>query len=262
MSATFGIATPFPGTEFYTSLEREGLIFERNWAKYDENSSVFKLSNLNKQRIEELRTYCLGKFWTPDTFVDRLAVEQRRDEKKISLPSFVAHRTAELIFLAKAGFTQQASSKSMITHFKVLLEAMTDSRVEENTRKLGIHQVIDMSRFLAILGPQTIQLTIRYENRPLTSFIVETTRNTVEYIRIISGKQDKATVNLDIDFNSNHFNGHDNSPSKLLKGFVQNYIAQVLNPLTNGDIQGTLNVLKFSLAVFIELISTKLTSYL
>ncbi|MCJ7631119.1 B12-binding domain-containing radical SAM protein, partial [Candidatus Bathyarchaeota archaeon] len=41
MSATFGIATPFPGTEFYTSLEREGLIFERNWAKYDENSSVF-----------------------------------------------------------------------------------------------------------------------------------------------------------------------------------------------------------------------------
>ena len=261
MSATFGIATPFPGTEFYTSLEREGLIFERNWAKYDENSSVFKLSKMSKQRIEELRTYCLGKFWTPDTFVDRLVVEQKRDAERMSLSSFVANRIAELIFLAKAGFTQQASSESMITHFKVLVESMADSRVEENTRKLGIHQVIDMSRFLAILGPQTIQLTIRYENRPLTSYIMKTTRNTVEYIRIISGKQDKATVNLDLNFNSNHFNGRDGSSSKLLKGFVQNYINQVLKPLTNGDIRGTLNMLKFTLAVCIELISIKLASF-
>ncbi|MDQ1280616.1 MAG: hypothetical protein QG670_1879 [Thermoproteota archaeon] len=261
MSATFGIATPFPGTEFYTSLEREGLIFERNWAKYDENSSVFKLSEINKQRIEELRTHCLGKFWTPDTFVNRLAVEQKRGIEKMSLPGFVANRIAELMFLAKAGFTQQVSSESMITHFKVFVGAMADSRVEENTRKLGIHRVIDMSRFLAILGPQTIQLTIRYENRPLTSFIMETTRNTVEYIRIISGKQDKATVNLDLDFNSNHFNGHNSSSSKLLNGFVQNYIYQVLKPLTKGDIQGTLNMLKFALAVYIEFISTKLASF-
>ncbi|MCK4885290.1 radical SAM protein, partial [Candidatus Bathyarchaeota archaeon] len=55
MSATFGIATPFPGTEFYNSLEREGLIFERDWTKFDENNSVFTLPTISKQRIEELR---------------------------------------------------------------------------------------------------------------------------------------------------------------------------------------------------------------
>jgi len=256
MSAAFGIATPFPGTEFYTSLEREGSIFERDWTKYDENSSVFKLAKISKQRIEELRTYCLGKFWTPDTFFDWLVVEQKRDAGKISLSKFIMDRIAQLVFLAKAGFTQQVSSENMITHFKVFVEAMADPRVEEYTRKLGMHQVIDMSRFLAILGPQTIQLTIRYRNRPLTSYIMETTRNTVEYIRIISGKQEKATITFDFNFDFADFNGRNNSPSKMIKVFVQNYMYQVLRPLTVGNMQETLNVLKFTLATYVEIIST------
>ena len=144
----------------------------------------------------------------------------------------------------------------MITHFKVFVEAMADPRVEEYTRKLGMHQVIDMSRFLAILGPQTIQLTIRYRNKPLTSYIIKTTRNTVEYIRIISGKQDKATINLDLNLNFDDFNGRDNSPSNFIKGAIQNYMYQVLKPLTVGNIQKTQNVLKFTLAASIEIIST------
>ena len=255
MSATFGIATPFPGTEFYTSLEREGLIFERNWDKYDENSSVFKLSKISKQRIEELRTYCLGKFWTPDTFFDGLAVKQKRDAEKRPLSSFIADRFVELVFLAKAGSTQQTSFDNMVAHFKVFVEAMADPRVEEVTRKLGMQEVIDVSRFLAMIGPQTIQLTIRFGNIPLTSYIMKTTRSTVEYIKIISGKQDNATINLDLNFDYDHFNNDDSSPFKLLKSFVQNYVHQILKPLTVGDMQGTLNMFKFNLAFYVELIS-------
>ena len=256
LSAAFGIATPFPGTEFYTSLEKEGLIFERDWTKYDENNSVFKLSKISKQRIEELRTYCLGKFWTPDTFFDWLAVGQKRDTGKTTLSAFIMDRIAQLIFLAKAGFTQQASSENLITQFKVFVEAMADPRVEEYTRKVGMHQVIDMSRFLAILGPQTIQLTIKYNNTPLTSYIMKTTRNTVEYIRIISGKQDKATINFDLNLNYDDFDGRDNSPSNLIKGFIQSYMYQFIKPVTVGNIQEALNVLRFTLATGIEAIST------
>ena len=113
-----------------------------------------------------------------------------------------------------------------------------------------------MSRFLAILGPQTIQLTIRYGNRPLTSYIMKTTRNTVEYMRIISGKQDKATTNFDLNFNFDNFNGRDNSPSKLIKAIVKNYLYQVLKPLTVGNTQETLNMFRFSLATCAEVIST------
>jgi hypothetical protein len=64
------------------------------------------------------------------------------------------------------------------------------------------------------------------------------------------------------NFNPNHFNGKDSSPSKLLKSFAQDYLYQVLKPLSVGDIQGTMNMLKFTLAVYIEFISTKLAGFL
>ncbi|TET64189.1 radical SAM protein, partial [Candidatus Bathyarchaeota archaeon] len=256
MSAAFGIATPFPGTEFYESLEREGSIFERDWTKYDENNSVFKIPKISKQRIEELRTYCIGKFWTPDTFFDMLAVTQKRDARKTSLSKFIMDRIVQLVFLAKAGFTQQVSSKNMATHFKVFIESMADPRVEECTRKIRMHQVVDMTRFLAILGPQTIQLTIRYKNRPLTSYIMKTTRNTVEYIRIIPEKQDKATINLDLNFDFNQLRGNSNYSFKLIKDSVQNYMYHIFKPSTVDDWREKLNMIKFTLAICVEIIST------
>ena len=256
MSAAFGIATPFPGTEFYTSLEKEGLIFERDWTKYDENNSVFKLPKISKQRIEELRTYCFGKFWTPDVFVDWLAVEQKREPGKMTIPNFIMDRVVQLTFLGKAGYTQQTSTENMIPHFKVFLEAMADPHVEKYTRKLGMHQVIDMTRFLAILGSQTIQLTISYKNKPLTSYIMKTTKSTVEYIRIIPGKQDKATINFDININLDDFDGSDQSRSKLVKDVIQNITYQFIKPATVGNMQGTLNLFRFTLATGMEAIST------
>jgi hypothetical protein len=256
MSAAFGIATPFPGTEFYTSLEKEGLIFERDWTKYDENNSVFKLPKISKQRIEELRTYCFGKFWTPDVFVDWLAVEQKREPGKMTMPNFIMDRVVQLTFLGKAGYTQQSSTENIIPHFKVFLEAMADPHVEEYTRKLGMHQVIDMTRFLAILGSQTIQLTISYKNKPLTSYIMKTTKSTVEYIRIIPGKQDKATINFDININLDDFDGSDQSRAKLVKDVIQNITYQFIKPATVGNMQGTLNLFRFTLATGMEAIST------
>jgi hypothetical protein len=223
---------------------------------------VFKLQHVSKQRIEELRTYCLGKFWTPETFFDWLAVEQKKDPRKISLATFILDRIAQIVFLTNAGFTQQASPEKMINQFKVFVKAMADPQVEERTRKIGMHQVIDLSRFLNILGPQTIQLTIRYRNNPLTSYILKTTRKTVEYIRIIPGKQDKATINFDINLTIDNFNGQNGSPLKIIKNSIQTYMYHIVKPLTKGNIQKTRNILKFTLAASIEVISTVMSQIL
>lgn len=256
MSAAFGIATPFPGTEFYESLEREGLIFERDWTKYDENNSVFRLPKISKRRIEELRTYCMGKFWTPDTFFDWLAVTQKRDARKTSLSKFITDKIVLLVFLAKAGFSQQESSENMAAQFETFIESMADPRVEERTRKIGMHQVIDMARFLAVLGSQTIQLTIRHKKRPLASYIMKTTRNAVEYIRIIPGRQGRATINFDLDFDLNRLEGDCNYPFKSIRGSAQSYVYHLFKPLAAGDVRGTLNMVKFTLATCVEIIST------
>ena len=88
---------------------------------------------------------------------------------------------------------------------------MADPHVEECTWKSGMYQDIDMSRFRVILNPQTTKLTIKYRNNPLTNYIIKTTRNTVEYIKIISGKQKKVTRNFD------NFNEFNSSPFKIIK---------------------------------------------
>ena len=67
MNCAFGIATPFPGTEFYNILDEQSLIVERDWNKYDEMHSVFRLDGLSGKRLEELETYCMARFWTLNT---------------------------------------------------------------------------------------------------------------------------------------------------------------------------------------------------
>lgn len=49
----YSILTPFPQTQFYFQLEREGRIIERNWAMYDVQHCVFRPKNMTKEQLEE-----------------------------------------------------------------------------------------------------------------------------------------------------------------------------------------------------------------
>jgi hypothetical protein len=83
-------------------------------------------------------------------------------------------------------------------HIKIFLEAYIDTRVEAYTRKVGVHEVLEMTLFLKMLGPQKIQCTLSLDDTH-ASFIFKTTKTTVEYIRIIRGRQTDATITLDVD---------------------------------------------------------------
>ena len=49
----YSILTPFPRTELYAQLEREGRITERNWAMYDVQHCVFQPKKMTKEQLEE-----------------------------------------------------------------------------------------------------------------------------------------------------------------------------------------------------------------
>jgi len=195
--AAFGIVTPFPGTEFYKELDSKGLIFETNWDNFDEMHSVYKTKYLSKEKIEELATYCIAKFWNIDTFLDRERVFQRRMKKKTPLIDFILERTIDARFLSKAGSSLKKDEFSR--YIKIFLEAYPDPRVEAYTRKMGVHNILEMSRFLRILGPQTIQCTLNFDEDAVISLAFKTTKNSVDYIRVMRGRQDYSTIDLDID---------------------------------------------------------------
>jgi radical SAM superfamily enzyme YgiQ (UPF0313 family) len=198
-AAAFGIVTPFPGTEFYDELQREGLIFETNWDKFDEMHNVYKTKYLSKERIEELATYCMAKFWNIDTFLDRERVFQRRTKRKTPLLDFIIDRAVDMQFLGKAGSSLKKGDFGR--YMKLFLEAYADPRVEAYTRKIGVHNVLEMSRFLRILGPQTLQFTLNFDKDSGISFVLKTTKETVEYIRIMNRRTNPATIDFDIEMN-------------------------------------------------------------
>lgn len=202
MNAAFGIATPFPGTEFYNNLDKKGLIVESDWTKYDEMHSVFRLDGISRKRLEELETYCMARFWTLNTLLHRAKVLQRRSGKRMSLKDFVDDIIGKITFGRNAGYDLQKGAFE--NHLKTVLEAIVDAESEERVRKIGMHDVIEMSRFLGILGSQKIQCTFVYKEQPPVSYIIKTkssSSGTVEYIKTISGKHDDATISVDIDLN-------------------------------------------------------------
>jgi hypothetical protein len=194
--AAFGIATPFPGTDFYKEIDDQSLIFETNWDNFDEMHSVYTTKYLTKEKIEEMATYCMAKFWNLDTFIDHERISQTRTKHKKPILDFVNERITNLGFLTNNGTELQKDNFEK--HIKIFLEAYIDTRVEAYTRKVGVHEVLEMTRFLKILGPQKIQCTLSLDDTH-ASFIFKTTKTTVEYIRIIKGRQTDATITLDVD---------------------------------------------------------------
>jgi len=202
INAAFGIATPFPRTKFYNDLDKKGLIVERDWTKYDEMHSVFRLDGISRKRLEELETYCMARFWTLNTLLDRAKVLQKRSGKKLSLKDFVEEIIGKVTCGRNAGCDLR--NGEFENHLKAVLEAIVDAENEEKERKISMHDVIEMSRFLGILGSQKIQCTFIYKEQPPVSYIIKTTSSssgTVEYIKTISGKQDDATISINIDLN-------------------------------------------------------------
>jgi len=202
-SSAYGIATPFPGTQFYEDINAQGLIFETNWDRYDEMRSVFKAKHLSSARIEELASICMAKFWTVDTFIEKERMHLLRHAAKQPLAKFIDDRMRELGFLLEVG--SQLHNRNLEKHVQEIIEASADPGVEGYSRKVGVHNIIEMSAFLGFLGDQTVQLTARSNGVAITSWILKTTRDEVEYVQVISGKTDVNTINLDMDLEDFEF---------------------------------------------------------
>ena len=69
MQAT--ILTPFPGTELFESLEKEGRIFDRDWSHYDTGHVVYQPQNMSVETL----TY--GHRWVQSQFYSRRAILNR-----------------------------------------------------------------------------------------------------------------------------------------------------------------------------------------
>lgn len=212
--AAFGVATPFPGTDFYKTLKQENLIVDGNWNRYDEMHSVFSLKYMSGERLEELATYCHARFWTLDAFIEQTRISLQPG-KKVLLEEFLESILKALKFGWIA--TADLQSDNLQVHRKICVEAGADYCVESYTKEVGVHNVIEFPSFcLKILGEQRIQFTITIDNTPITSYIITTTANSIKSVKAVSGKLEDTTVNLDIDLNSLDFSSYNLKSKEFL----------------------------------------------
>jgi hypothetical protein len=248
-SAAFGIATPFPGTKFYEKLHKEGLIFELNWDNFDEMHAVYKTRHLSKEKIEELGTYCMAKFWTLDTFIDQEKVFQKQTKRKTPLINFILGRSQEAMFLLNAG--GEVKKDNFSQYVKIFLRAYTDPAIEAYTREVNVHSILEMSRFLNTLGPQKIQCSLTFDDETI-SFIFRTTKKTVEYIKVIPGRDSNPTIDLHFDLKEILSESQLSPPwvvGKLWKAFAN-----------KASFKGQWNLFKLLVAFGVETVMWKFTN--
>jgi hypothetical protein len=185
------------------------LIFETDWNRFDEMHSVFKTKHLSSERTEELASICMAKFWTLDTFIEKDRVRMIKYGTKQPLMKFIDDRMHDLEFSVNAGLQLQEGNFSQ--HAQEFIDASPDPAIKEYTENVGMHNVIEMSRFLKLLGSQTIQLTVKNNGTTPTSWIFKTTKDSVEYIQVIRGKLDESTINFDIDLRDFQLDGQQQS---------------------------------------------------
>jgi len=229
-NAAFGIATPFPGTDFYDSLDKDGLIFEDDWTRYDEMHSVFELNPLSPKRLEELESYCMARFWTLNTLLDGTRVAHNRISKKVSIKYFIEDVFAKLYFIKNAGFDLR--EHATLEHVNIIMDAIVDAEKEEKNRNIYAHNVLEMSNFLKILGSQTIQIVLQSDSK-IISYYIQTTGNSVDRIETISGSKNDASINVHIDLDRSIELFKDNSHFSVMNLFFILKQARCINDIWN-----------------------------
>lgn len=250
MNTAYGIATPFPGTGFYEDLKKKGMIAEHDITKYDNMHPIFDTKHITMERLQELAVYCMARFWTIDAFTEHAASSKKRTGNKMNLINFMQEMSKKILFARNAG-DDLLNGNSGDT-IRAIVEALRDSCNDEPNGKT-IHEVVEMSMFLRILGNQTIQYTLKTSSVPQVSYIVKTTKKSIEYVKTIPGKQDNATIDLDMNLDKmiNDINDS-NGVFQQIKPYIQ-----IL--MSSKNTMQAVNAMRLFAAVSTEIIASSIS---
>jgi hypothetical protein len=76
--AYFNVLTPLPGTALFERYNREGRIFDRDWAKYDGKHVVFRPSRMTPDQLQEGFYWANHRFYSLPSIWTRLAATKQR----------------------------------------------------------------------------------------------------------------------------------------------------------------------------------------
>lgn len=88
----FSIITPFPATEFYNELDKEGRIVEKDWAMYDVEHCVYKPKNMTKEELEAGIAWAWKEAYSAKNIFKRLDFSKKKTIKSIYMLLNIGYR--------------------------------------------------------------------------------------------------------------------------------------------------------------------------
>ncbi|MHA1799776.1 MAG: B12-binding domain-containing radical SAM protein, partial [Candidatus Helarchaeota archaeon] len=161
MYSAYGIATPFPGSDFYDELNEKGLIYEKNWSFFDEMHGTYHIDGIKKGEMEIINAICLGRFYTPDTLLDQMKVERIRTKKeKIHVLDFISSRMNGMFFMSHGGLGLRGREFHRDAKYFFYGQSLDGKYMRKRTSipinqgGLKANEILEMTNLLRVFGNQ------------------------------------------------------------------------------------------------------------
>ena len=114
----FSIITPFPATEFYNELDKEGRIVEKDWAMYDVEHCVYKPKNMTKEELEAGIAWAWKEAYSVKNILKRLDFSKKKTIKSIYMLLNIGYRKYAKEFKIFDGSVMSDNSDIPSVHIK------------------------------------------------------------------------------------------------------------------------------------------------
>jgi anaerobic magnesium-protoporphyrin IX monomethyl ester cyclase len=210
----FSVVTPLPGSELYDEAVAKGILLETDVTKYRLYDTVMKHDNLTRAKVREMCVRANAK-WYDDLM---LPAERRRavaNGKKRKLYDFAGKFQVLVNFFGFIG--GNANNEFAELDASMFVVDMPNPQLRAFTEKHPIHEFIEMRRFLRVLGPQHLRVTLQSKGKDIVSWTARTTSRSIDYLDAVHGRpQEPASIVVNVAMDPGALSG-----GKMLRRILQ-----------------------------------------
>ncbi len=194
----FSVMTPLPGSRLYSEALESGRLVETDSSKYRLFDMLLKHDHMSRSKVTEMCVRCNAR-WYDDLM---LRQEHRRwvssGRRKKKLFDFAKK------FNVLVGFFSSFGSRASETYDDLdpsnFVRDLPNPGLRSFTERTGIHNYLEMGRFLRILGEQKIQVSVEPNGSEgdVVSWVMKTKPSGVEYVEAIRGRAEAPSISINI----------------------------------------------------------------
>jgi anaerobic magnesium-protoporphyrin IX monomethyl ester cyclase len=194
--AYFSVMTPLPGSALYEQTKRAGKLLNEDFTSYRLWDCVIEHDVLSRAEISELCLRCNAKWY--DDLLLRQEIWRWKTNGGKQQKTYVYARKFRMLWSFFAELSRDAQAEFSGLDPSLCVVDLVNPQLRQLSETTGLHQLLDLDRFLRLLGNQKIQVTVNVSPTEQVSWVMKTTSTSVEYIESIQGTTDSPTLSLSL----------------------------------------------------------------